>query len=87
MLSSTRHDQCAGHGLAEPTLNAWSILGRAWQHLQRRRRLRATEKLLLGLSDRTLKDIGIHRSEVHSLVRNGDRRFERDRWPLSTKYY
>lgn len=87
MLTSTRSGQCSLRELPAPKPSAWALLERAWRHLQHRRRRRATEKLLLGLSDRTLKDIGIHRSEIHSLVRDGDPRIDRERWPRISRYY
>lgn len=87
MLTSTRNGQCAIRNASAPRPNAWTLLERAWHNLQRRRRHRATEKLLLGLSDRTLKDIGIHRSEIPSLMRDGDPLADRDRWRRMSRYY
>ena len=43
--------------------------------------------MLLGLSDRALKDIGIHRSEINSLARNGDTRMRMRRPLSSSRYY
>ncbi len=40
----------------------------AWAAWRRRRRLKATARILHGLSDRTLKDIGVERSEIDSVV-------------------
>jgi uncharacterized protein YjiS (DUF1127 family) len=41
----------------------------AWRWLQNRRRIRRTERALMELSDHTLKDIGIHRSEAGAVAR------------------
>lgn len=59
----------------------------AWRMLARRRKLRATERTLLALSDRTLKDIGVHRSEIHTLVFDGDGRPRNQTWPVNHRYY
>lgn len=37
-------------------------------------RAKITERALLALDDHALKDIGLHRSEIPSAVRHGDRR-------------
>jgi uncharacterized protein YjiS (DUF1127 family) len=44
-------------------------LSRWWQSLQQRRRIRQTERMLQSLSDHTLKDIGIDRSEAGPVAR------------------
>lgn len=59
----------------------------AWRILVRRRKLRATERTLLALSDQTLKDIGVHRSEIHTLVFDGDGRPRNQTWPVNHRYY
>jgi len=48
--------------------------------LQRRRRARMTRRILEGLDDRTLHDIGVHRSQIGSVVgaRGGDHRVHYD---------
>jgi uncharacterized protein YjiS (DUF1127 family) len=43
--------------------------------LWRKRRRSATIRALEGLSDTALKDIGLHRCEIHSLVHYPDERF------------
>ena len=39
-----------------------------WQAYRRNRQLRATVRMLQGLGDHTLKDIGLDRSEIESVV-------------------
>ena len=45
----------------------------AWQGYRQRRRLKDTIITLEGLDDRTLKDIGLDRSEIESVVLTGGR--------------
>jgi uncharacterized protein YjiS (DUF1127 family) len=46
-----------------------SAIARTWWHShQQKRRLRATVRILQGLDDRILKDIGLNRSEIESVV-------------------
>jgi uncharacterized protein YjiS (DUF1127 family) len=60
-----------------PTLaaRAGSSIARAWRAYWQRRARRATVDLLYSLDDRTLRDIGVGRNEITSLVygRPGDR--------------
>jgi uncharacterized protein YjiS (DUF1127 family) len=42
--------------------------GVTWQRLQTWHRRRATVRILQGLSDRTLKDIGVDRSRIEAIV-------------------
>jgi uncharacterized protein YjiS (DUF1127 family) len=42
-----------------------------WMALVRRHRQRRTIAILESLDDRTLKDIGLYRSEIHSIAING----------------
>jgi len=50
----------------------WAIggrnLNRLWASYWERRTRRATMAILRSLDDRTLKDLGLHRSEIGSLV-------------------
>ena len=47
-----------------------------WQNHQEKRRLKETVRILQGLDDRILKDIGLNRSEIESMVatQGADRR-------------
>lgn len=45
-----------------------STISLLWADLRRRHRERLTRKILEGLDDRTLHDIGIERSEIGSVV-------------------
>lgn len=57
----------------QSTLSRMAATAARWlSHRQARRRQRATARILHGLSDRTLKDIGLDRSEIESLSRPGD---------------
>jgi uncharacterized protein YjiS (DUF1127 family) len=53
---------------AHVTSEPWCGLMSAWASWRRTRRLKATARILHGLSDRTLKDIGVERSEIDSVV-------------------
>jgi uncharacterized protein YjiS (DUF1127 family) len=44
-------------------------MGIWWHRFQKRRRVRRTERALMALSDHTLKDIGIDRSEAGPVAR------------------
>lgn len=52
---------------------AWGLA--QWQGHQERRRYRKTVQTLNGLDDRTLHDIGIHRSEIESYAVHGTGRY------------
>jgi uncharacterized protein YjiS (DUF1127 family) len=56
------------------------LLSRVWAAYQTRRSKRATLRILRELDDATLRDIGLSRSEVESLVYGtpGDRRVNYD---------
>ncbi len=87
MLHFTRTDHCPLEEARPATPSIAERIANGWHAMLYRRRLRATERMLAALSDRTLKDIGIHRSEINSLVRNGDTRMRMGR-PLSpSRYY
>ena len=58
-------------------LSAGSLLHRVWRRLRRWHDNRVAEAHLMSLDDVTLKDIGIHRSEIRSVVYG----MERDRHP------
>lgn len=45
-----------------------AIIAGWWAVLRQRRRDRLTRRILEGLDDRTLRDIGIDRSEIASIV-------------------
>ncbi len=54
-----------------------AVVKSQWQQLLREYRRRATARVLHGLEDRTLRDIGLTRSEIDSIVRDP----ARERWP------
>lgn len=49
---------------------AWMLqtIRTTWERWQRMRRKQRTVRILRGLSDRTLKDIGVDRSRIESIV-------------------
>lgn len=49
-----------------------SVLTRFWSGIRHERKVRLTVLSLRALDDRTLKDIGIHRSQIESVARHGD---------------
>jgi uncharacterized protein YjiS (DUF1127 family) len=53
-------------------------MARWWAAVRQRRRDRLTRRILESLDDRTLRDIGIDRSEISSLVAT---RARERRWP------
>lgn len=54
-----------------------ALITAGWRRLLRRRRQRATARTLQGLSDRTLRDVGLNRSEIEAVAYTDGR----DRWP------
>jgi uncharacterized protein YjiS (DUF1127 family) len=62
----------------QPHLSALaSAIAVRWSRYQQARRHRATARLLDSLSNRTLKDIGIDRSEIGSLAARPHERWRR----------
>jgi uncharacterized protein YjiS (DUF1127 family) len=55
---------------ASPTLTGWlaGTSGRMWRAYLDRRAQRATVRILHSLDARTLRDIGVSRTEIESLV-------------------
>ena len=49
-----------------------SSIARFWARMRRERNVRRTMVRLSALDDWTLKDIGLHRSQVESVARHGD---------------
>ena len=45
-----------------------AVVRRWWHNHQEKRRLRETAHILQGLDDRILRDIGLNRSEIESMV-------------------
>jgi len=64
-----------GRGLATLAGGAGDRIARAWRRYWQRRAKRATVDLLHSLDDRTLRDIGLSRCEITSVVygRPGER--------------
>jgi uncharacterized protein YjiS (DUF1127 family) len=48
------------------------IITRFWSRVRRERQVSRVVATLSALDDRTLKDIGIHRSQIESVARHGD---------------
>src|SRR5262249_59793109 len=57
-----------GRGLATLAGGAGDRIARAWRRYWQRRAKRATVQLLYSLDDRTLRDIGLSRCEITSVV-------------------
>jgi uncharacterized protein YjiS (DUF1127 family) len=60
--AGSEHESWIDRGLAR--------LAAGWLHFRRERRLKATINGIRGLDDRTLKDIGVDRSEIEAIVRS-----------------
>jgi uncharacterized protein YjiS (DUF1127 family) len=74
------HTQSGSAGTAYLTDRIADALRAVWTAHQRRRRHNRTIGRLHDLSDRSLADIGIDRSEIEAVVRSGGRhRTRRDR--------
>ena len=58
----SEHESWIGRALAR--------LAAGWLHFRRERLLKATINDLRGRDDRTLKDMGVDRSEIESIVRS-----------------
>ncbi|HEY1243883.1 MAG TPA: DUF1127 domain-containing protein [Hyphomicrobiaceae bacterium] len=56
---------------------------RAWSRYWTRRAAQATVAMLHALDDRALKDIGLDRSEIESVVHSTSRRERRLCWALA----
>jgi uncharacterized protein YjiS (DUF1127 family) len=54
--------------ICDGTRTAREAIRRAWQGYRRRREARAIYAALVGLDDRTLRDLGFHRSEILSVA-------------------
>lgn len=65
--SLTTAASVAYRAAAAATIRSW------WLAFARRRRMRKTAFILEGLDDRTLKDIGLNRTEIGSVVARGCR--------------
>ena len=68
------HSETAASGAGEGSglRRAREVLTRAWYSYWNARAKRATVLVLNALDDRTLKDIGIDRSEIESIARRHD---------------
>lgn len=63
LLVTSKHPELATVAYSKSRVGGW------WQRFQQKRRIRRTERALMALSDHTLKDIGIDRSEVGPAAR------------------
>jgi uncharacterized protein YjiS (DUF1127 family) len=74
--SLTRFGHAAAAAHAPFIAAALAGLGRAWQQLRegfaRRRRLARMEAAIAGLDDATLRDLGVHRTEIASFWAEGE---------------
>jgi uncharacterized protein YjiS (DUF1127 family) len=85
---SLRGDPTPRLSFVPPVPRSWPLrrrvgaaLQKAWRNYWRRRAAWATCTMLRSLDDRALKDIGIDRSEIESVVYAGsDRRIRLARW-------
>ena len=62
-ICSSPQSHASGHGLAQ-------AVNRLWRSYWERRARKASIFLLSSLDNRTLEDIGMHRSEIESFVHN-----------------
>jgi uncharacterized protein YjiS (DUF1127 family) len=58
----------ADRAVTTPAARADGRIARAWRGYWQRRARRATVEVLYSLDDRTLRDIGVGRAEITSLV-------------------
>jgi uncharacterized protein YjiS (DUF1127 family) len=65
-LITINSPKCRPHFDHQPTVSA--SLSALWTNYKRRRARRRTERILAGLSERTLKDIGFTAHEIGSVV-------------------
>lgn len=64
-------DETATNQTMTPTRHT-SPIGRFWSRIRRERNVRRTIASLSALDDMTLKDIGLHRSQIGSVARYGN---------------
>ncbi len=65
-ITITAAQSCARTDHSRPTMAG--TINAKWRAFKRWRGRRRTEKILAGLSERTLKDIGLSRDEIGSVV-------------------
>ncbi len=73
--TSQDNQRSAGVQIASPAWNARIIsrLVMLWARMRRAQNIRRTITTLESLDDRTLKDIGMHRCQIQSVVTHRDR--------------
>jgi uncharacterized protein YjiS (DUF1127 family) len=73
MFATLRLPRVVSIALFPPAISLGTVVQRQWRLFAQARRQRRATAELHGLSDRLLKDIGVPRSEIHWIARQGRR--------------